>query len=101
MKMADLQRFKTLLGHYKKIPESGLIYGLTDNARGTYMDHDDEEQWNEMALLFVTKSNDDVLEAERIFCSWARESYPSHSLKRVGAATLTPQSSRYWLYILR
>lgn len=101
MKMADLQRFKNLLGHYKKIPQGGLIFGLTDNARETYMDHDDEECWDEMALLFVTKSMDDVLEAEQIFCHWAGEKHPSQPLKRVGTTTLTPDSSRYWLYILR
>ena len=101
MKMADLQRFKTLLGHYKKIPERGLIFGLTDNARETYMDHDDEEQWDEMALLFVTKSMEDVLHAEQIFSAWATQTHPSQPLRRVGQMALTPDSSRYWLYILR
>ena len=101
MKMSDLERFRNLLGHYKKIPTRGLIFGLTDNARETYMDHDDEEQWEEMALLFVTKHLNDVMEAESIFTNWAQSSYPQHALNRVGATTLAPDSSRYWLYILR
>jgi hypothetical protein len=101
MKMSDLERFRNLLGHYKKIPASGLTFGLTDNARETYMDHDDEESWEEMALLFVTKHLSDVMEAESIFTSWANVSHPQHALRRVGAMSLVPDSSRYWLYILR
>lgn len=101
MKMADLERFRNLLGHYKKISAKGLIFGLTDNARETYIDHDDEEQWEEMALLFVTKSLTQVLDAETIFSSWASGSHSDKPLMRVGATTLTPNSSRYWLYILR
>jgi len=101
MKMADLDRLKNLLGHYKKVPEHGLVFGLTDNARETYMDHDDEERWEEMALLFVTKEMEIINEAENIFSSWASSTYPQHELRRVGATVLRPDSSRFWLYILR
>ena len=101
MKMADLDRFKNLLGHYKKIPETGLIYGLTSNARETYMDHDDEECWTEMALLFVTPSLADVLAAGEMFTNWAKNNHPQHNLKQVGQEQLPEDSKRYWLYILR
>lgn len=101
MKMADLERLKNLLGHYKKVPERGLIFGLTDNARETYMDHDDEEAWEEMALLFVTPEFEVIHQAEQLFSDWASSTYPQHDCQRVGATVLRPDSSRYWLYILR
>ena len=101
MKMADLDRLKNLLGHYKKVPDRGLIFGLTDNARETYMDHDDEERWEEMALLFVTKEFEVIQQAERLFANWATDTYPQHDCRRVGSTVLKPDSSRYWLYILR
>jgi hypothetical protein len=101
MKMADLERLKNLLGHYKKIPERGLTYGLTDNARSTYVDHDDEEVWEEMALLFVVKELPLILDAEALFTDWAQTHHAQHALKRVGASSLSLESSRYWLYILR
>jgi hypothetical protein len=101
MKMKDLERFKKLLGHYKKIPKTGLTYGLTDNARETYMDHDDEECWEEMALLFVTPSLQDVHSAADIFMDWAMQQHPTHTLKRVNMDALALDAKRYWLYILR
>ena len=101
MKMADLDRFRKLLSHYKKIPEAGLTFGVTDNARETYMDHDDEECWEEMALLFVTKTLADVEKAEEVFLEWAATQHPDIACNCVTLYALDETASRFWLYILR
>ena len=103
MKMADLERFAGLLERYKNIPEMGLVFGLTDNAKATWWDHEDEDRWEEMALLFVTKTRDDVLRAADVFRRWAEQSHGDRPCFQVGVEDeeLPYDSSRYWLYILR
>lgn len=103
MKMADLERFANLLGRYKNIPDLGLVFGLTDNAKQSWWDHEDEQRWEEMTLLFVTKHRADVLKAADMFRQWAATSHPDTACYQVGADDddLPEGSSRYWLYILR
>ena len=103
MKMADLGRFRSVLERYRNVPEIGIVFGLTDNAKATWWDHEDEEQWEEMALLFVTKDRGDVLLAADVFRSWAVEAHPGVPCYQVGPEDedLPHGSSRYWLYILR
>lgn len=101
MKMGDLRLLERLLAHYKKVPEEGLFYGLTANAKHSWFDHADEERWAEMILLFVTKSHDDIIEAERVFHRWAAEAHPGKPVTRVGDPMLPEGSSRYWIYVVR
>lgn len=103
MKMADLDRFGRLLDRFTQIPEFGLVFGLTDNAKATWWDHEDEERWEEMTLLFVTKERDDVLVAGDMFRAWAAANHPKVDCYQVGVddEELPVGSSRYWVYILR
>lgn len=103
MKMADLERFKGVLERYRNIPEIGIVFGLTDNAKASWWDHEDEEQWQEMALLFVTKERSGVLAAADVFRAWAAQAHPGVACYQVGTDDddLPSGSSRYWLYILR
>ncbi len=103
MKMADLQRYRALLDRYKNIPDLGLVFGLTDNAKQSWWDHEDEDRWEEMTLLFVTKSRTDVLAAADMFREWAATAHEGVACYQVGLddEELPEGSSRYWLYILR
>lgn len=103
MKMAEIDRFRGVLDRYRNIPELGLVFGITDNAKATWWDHEDEARWEEMALLFVTKERADVLVAADIFRAWAADQHPNAACYQVGVddAALPAGSSRYWLYILR
>lgn len=103
MKMADLERFESLLTRYKNIPDLGLVFGLTDNAKQSWWDHEDEQRWEEMTLLFVTKHRADVLDAANRFRRWASREHAGTACYQVGVddAELPEGSSRYWLYILR
>jgi hypothetical protein len=103
MKMADLDKFRAILDRYKNIPDIGLVFGLTDNAKGSWWAHEDENRWEEMTLLFVTKSRDDVKAAAEMFRKWAYEAWPQVPCYQVGVEDdeLPEGSSRYWLYILR
>ncbi|MFT7521997.1 MAG: hypothetical protein ACI9MC_004149 [Kiritimatiellia bacterium] len=103
MKMADLDKFKRLLYKYKNIPDLGIVFGLTNSAKGAWATHDDEERWEELTLLFVTKSREDVLSAAGIFRAWAQDEHSNTACYQVGCEDheLPEESSRYWLYILR
>lgn len=103
MKMADLDRFRGVLDKYRNIPDIGLVFGLTDNAKGTWWDHEDEERWEEMILLYVARNREDVLAAADIFRAWAQETHPEVACYQVGPDDdeLPADSSRYWLYVLR
>ena len=100
MKMGELERLAGLLTKYKKVPDEGLFYGLTDNAKESFWDHDDEEKWNEMLLLFVTPTFEDIQRADTMFKEWAATTHPG---KPVVCVTDPPQpgQKRYWIYILR
>jgi hypothetical protein len=103
MRMRDLERFQSVLSRYKNIPDIGIVFGLTDDAKGSWWDHEDEQRWEEMALLFVTPERDEVLAAADLFRAWASHAHPGVACYQVGAddEELPPDSSRYWLYILR
>lgn len=103
MKMADHERFRGVLDRYRNIPELGIVFGLTDNAKATWWDHEDEDRWEEMALLYVARERTDVLIAADIFRQWAATAHPDTPCYQVGPDDdeLPDGSSRYWLYILR
>ncbi len=103
MKMADHERFRGVLDKFTKIPEIGIVFGLTDNAKATWWDHEDENQWEEMILLYVARERADVLVAADILREWASRVHPGVPFYQVGPDDddLPDGSSRYWLYILR
>jgi len=103
MKMADLDKSRALIYKYKNIPDLGIVFGLTDNAKGAWAMHEDEERWEELTLLFVTKRREDVMRAAGIFRAWAEGEHSNTACYQVGweDAELPEGASRYWLYILR
>ena len=103
MRMRDLDKFQKVLARYRNVPDIGLVFGLTNDAKGSWWDHEDEQRWEEMALLYVTPERHEVLAAADVFRRWAQESHPGVACYQVGFddAELPEGSSRYWLYILR